>query len=247
MKLVSLSKAVVLFSALSIFQVFGADALSDKEAITEGMIPTEQFLLMEMKAALTPGLNKEGVALAVRNHRLVIAINKAAKGPHAQTMTVYENGEEILKEKVSTGTEKEVTSSSGRKYITATPKGFFRPTKIYRDYLSYTWNAPMPNAVFFIGGIAIHATGKSQYQNLGSRASGGCVRTKLEVSQFIREKIMETGAGNRPGQYEVVKEAEGRNRIRYNAVSVDKLDRYSGELLNEKVISWDTVIIVYEE
>lgn len=245
MKLFSFTKMMMLFSALSLVQ--GAYAFSDSEAQAEGMIPVEEYILLEMNAATTPGLNSAGVAQAVRNHRMVIAINKATKGPDAQTMTMYENGSVILREKISTGREKEEKAKSGRVYVSTTPKGFFRPTKIYKDYLSYTWNAPMPNAVFFIGGIAIHATGTSSYAQLGTRASGGCIRTKLETSQFVRTKVMDTGTGSRPGQFEIEKEAEGRNRIRKNSVSVDKLDRYSGDMLNEQVISWDTVIIVYEE
>lgn len=247
MKFISFSKAMVLFSALTLSQFNNAFALTDNEALEEGMMTVDEFAMTEMKAALTPGLNRDGVAEAVRNHRLVIAVNKAAKGPGAQTLTMYENGVEILKQKISTGRERQEKASSGRVYVSTTPKGFFRPTKIYKDYLSYTWNAPMPNAVFFIGGIALHATTKSHYAELGTRASGGCVRLLLETSKFIREKVMETGAGNQPGQFKVVTTEKGRNQILSNSVSVDRIDRYSGELLNEKINSWDTVIIVYEE
>ena len=241
------SKTMILASAFALFQAQGAYAFTDSEAIEEGMIPVEDYILMEMNAATTPGLNSQGVAQAVRNNRMVIAVNKATKGPDAQTMTIYENGSVILREKISTGREKQENSKSGRVYVSTTPKGFFRPTKIYKDYLSYTWNAPMPNAVFFVGGIAIHATGKSHYPELGTRASGGCVRTKLETSEFVRNKVMETGRGNRPGQFTIEKEAQGRNRIAKNSVTVDQVNRNNGDLLNEQVTSWDTVIVVYEE
>lgn len=237
-------KVFFLASSMSLLST-GALALTDHQALAEGMTPIEEYTLTEMKAALTPGLTSEGVLEAARRHRLVIAINKAAKGPEAQTLTMYENGIEIFKEKISTGRERREKAKSGRVYISATPKGYFRPTKMYRDYLSYTWNAPMPNAVFFIGGIAIHATTKSHYKELGTRASGGCVRTILETSKMIREKIMETGRG--VGQYSILAEAKGRNRIANNMVSVDKISRHSGDILNEKINSWDTVIIVYEE
>jgi hypothetical protein len=113
--------------------------------------------------------------------------------------------------------------------------------------MSYTWKAEIPNAVFFIGGIAIHATGKSQYQALGTRASGGCTTTTLAASKLIRSKMMDTGRGSQPGQYELLKESAGRNRITKNTVSVYKIDRYNGSMLNGKVKLWDTVIIVYEE
>lgn len=222
-------------------------ALTDREALAEGMLPIEAYMMAEMDAIVNPNLSSEGVARAVRSHRLVIAVNKAAKGPHAQTLTLYENGSEILRQKISTGREKEEKAKSGRVYFSSTPKGFFRPTKIYKDYLSYTWKAPMPNAVFFIGGIALHATSPSHYAELGTRASGGCVRLMIETSKLLREKVMETGMGSQPGQYDVVKEDEGRNRIANNTVKVDAIQRQTGDILNNKINSWDTVIIVYEE
>lgn len=240
-------KSVLLAASMTVLSVTSAHALTDEQALAEGMMPIEEYVMSEMKAALTPGLNSEGVAEAVRRHRLVIAINKAASGPEAQTMTIYENGVEILKEKISTGREKKETAKSGKIYFSVTPKGFFRPTKVYRDYMSYTWKAPMPNAVFFIGGIAIHATTPSLYNQLGKRASGGCIRTIQETSQLVREKVMETGLGSQPGQFSIVKESAGRNRIGNNTISVNQIDRNSGSLLTTKVNSWDTVIIVYEE
>lgn len=240
-------KTLMLLTAFAAVNISGAHALTDEQALAEGMTPIEQYMMSEMNAALTPGLNSEGVAQAVRSHRLVIAVNKAAKGPGAQTLTMYENGVEILKQKISTGREKTEKAKSGRVYLSTTPKGFFRATKMYQDYLSYTWNAPMPNAVFFIGGIALHATTKSHYAELGTRASGGCVRLLLETSKLIRTKVMETGRGAQPGQYKVVKEAAGRNIIAGNTVAVDQISRQTGDMLNAKVNSWDTVIIVYEE
>lgn len=245
MKIQALPKLV--FLTLLTIGTTSAFALTDQEALEDGMMPIEDYVVSEMKAVVTPGLNNEGVARAVQTHRLVIAINKAAKGPDAQTLRIFENGVEVLKEKISTGREKEEKAKSGRVYFSTTPKGFFRPTKVYRDYMSYTWQAPMPNAVFFIGGIAVHATGKSHYPELGTRASGGCVRTKLEISKLIREKVMETGKGKEPGQFKVVKESEGRNRITNNMVVVDKINRQTGDIMNAKLNSWDTVIVVYEE
>lgn len=239
-------KPILLGTMLSALSL-NALALTDMEATDLGYTLESEFLMSEMKSVLTPGLNSEGVEEAVRNHRLVIAINKANKGSEAQTLRMFENGVEILKTKVSTGKEERVKSASGRVYISTTPKGFFRPTKVYRDYLSYTWNAPMPNAVFFIGGIAIHATGPSNYAALGKRASGGCVRVKQEISKEVREKVMETGRGSSVGDYKVIAEAKGRNRIGNNTVKVPQLARDSGNLLQTKVDSWDTVIIVYEE
>lgn len=247
MKMISFSKMMILAATMTLAPISGAFALTDMEALEEGMMPMEDYIVSEMKAVVTPGLNNEGVLRAAQTHRLVIAINKAAKGPDAQLMRVFENGVETMREKISTGREKEEKAKSGRTYFSTTPKGYFRPTKLYRDYMSYTWKAPMPNAVFFIGGIAIHATGKSHYPELGTRASGGCVRTKLEISKLIREKVMDTGRGSQEGQFKIVRESEGRNRVTNNSVVVDQISRTTGDILNAKLNSWDTVIVVYEE
>ena len=232
-----------------------AHALTDEEALAEGMTPIDSrysnlmtndpFLMMKNFANANP--TAFDIEEAIRTHRLVITVNKASTGPTAQTLIMYENGVEVFRDKISTGREKQEKATSGRVYFSTTPKGFYRPEKIYTDYLSYTWDAPMPNSVFIVGGIAIHATKEAYYQNLGSRASGGCVRTKLATSKFIREKVMDTGMGSAPGQYKIVNEAKGRNRIMNNSVQVDQISRTSGKIINNKVQSWDAVVVVYEQ
>lgn len=182
----------------------------------------------------------------ISDNRVVIVINKAKVGAEAQTLKLFENGVEVMKIKVSTGKEERVVSTSGRTYVSTTPVGFYRPTKMYTDYLSYTWNAPMPNAVFFIGGIAIHATGSSNYAKLGTRASGGCVRTTLADSKKIRELVMESGKGSAPGNYVIAREAAGRNIIRGNSLMVPAISKATGLKATGTINSWETVIHVHE-
>jgi lipoprotein-anchoring transpeptidase ErfK/SrfK len=56
-----------------------------------------------------------------------------------------------------------------------TPTGAFRPTRMYTMIHSLKYdNAPMPHAIFFTGGYAIHGTGAVGH--LGHTASHGCVR-----------------------------------------------------------------------
>jgi len=64
--------------------------------------------------------------------------------------------------------------SSGREGH-LTPRGTFRPQWAAKMWYSRKYdNAPMPNAVFFVGGVAVHGT---QYTRmLGQPASHGCVR-----------------------------------------------------------------------
>lgn len=64
--------------------------------------------------------------------------------------------------------------SSGREGY-PTPRGVFRPQWASKMWYSRKYdNAPMPNAVFFSGGVAVHAT--QAIGMLGSPASHGCVR-----------------------------------------------------------------------
>jgi hypothetical protein len=81
-----------------------------------------------------------------------------------QEMEVYVNGNLRHTWKIS----------SGRAGY-STPRGTYRPQRIYSSYFSKKYdNAPMPSAVFFSGGFAVHGTG--HISALGRRASHGCVR-----------------------------------------------------------------------
>lgn len=81
-----------------------------------------------------------------------------------QEMEVYINGTLRHKWKISSG-----------KAGFSTPRGTYRPQRIYSSYFSRKYdNAPMPSAVFFRGGYAVHGTG--HVSALGRRASHGCIR-----------------------------------------------------------------------
>lgn len=81
-----------------------------------------------------------------------------------QRMLVFVKGRLKHKWQVSTGR---------RRY--RTPTGNYRPTRLERDYYSRKYNnSPMPHAIFFHGGYAIHGT--DYVRQLGRPASHGCVR-----------------------------------------------------------------------
>jgi lipoprotein-anchoring transpeptidase ErfK/SrfK len=64
--------------------------------------------------------------------------------------------------------------SSGRKGF-LTPHGRYRVKRMHKTYYSRKYdNAPMPHAMFFRGGYAIHGT--YNVRSLGRPASHGCVR-----------------------------------------------------------------------
>lgn len=93
-----------------------------------------------------------------------------------QSATVYHYGNPVKSFLVSTGREGLERAKSGRVYFTTTPTGWYSPKRYIRNHWSSTWEANMEYAIFFIGGVAVHATTPSHYDELGRKASGGCVR-----------------------------------------------------------------------
>ncbi|WP_222390678.1 L,D-transpeptidase [Rhizobium leguminosarum] len=91
-----------------------------------------------------------------------------------QMMTVSENGFVKYRWKVS-------TARNG--YVT--PTGSWSAKWLSRDHRSRKYdNAPMPYAVFFNGGYAVHAT--FDLKRLGRPASHGCVRLHPDnAAQFF--------------------------------------------------------------
>jgi lipoprotein-anchoring transpeptidase ErfK/SrfK len=73
-----------------------------------------------------------------------------------------------------------------------TPRGTFRVQRTARVYYSKKYdNAPMPNAVFFHYGFAVHAT--NYVRNLGRPASHGCVRLSPDNAEDFYELVQEYG------------------------------------------------------
>ncbi len=86
----------------------------------------------------------------------------------SQTMTVSQNGFVRYRWKVST---------ARKGYVT--PQGSWSAKWLSRNHRSRKYdNAPMPYAVFFNGGYAVHAT--FDLKRLGRPASHGCIRLHPE-------------------------------------------------------------------
>ena len=101
-----------------------------------------------------------------------------------QTMTVTRYGKIVHTWKVS-------TARSGYK----TPSGEWRPYRMHVMWRSIKYdNAPMPYAVFYDGGYAIHGT--TAVSRLGSPASHGCVRLLTDNAQTFYNLVREVGPGN---------------------------------------------------
>jgi lipoprotein-anchoring transpeptidase ErfK/SrfK len=76
-----------------------------------------------------------------------------------------------------------------------TPTGAWQPTWLSIDHRSKTYdNAPMPFAVFFKDGYAVHAT--DYVKRLGQPASHGCVRLSPENAAAFFKLVQAYGKGN---------------------------------------------------
>jgi lipoprotein-anchoring transpeptidase ErfK/SrfK len=76
-----------------------------------------------------------------------------------------------------------------------TPTGKWKPTWLSKNHKSKTYdNAPMPYAVFFVGGYAIHGT--DAVGRLGKPASHGCIRLAPENAAAFFQLVQAYGKFN---------------------------------------------------
>ena len=75
-----------------------------------------------------------------------------------------------------------------------TPTGDYGPTWLSPNHWSKKYDAPMPYAVFFNGGYAIHAT--DAVARLGQPASHGCVRLAKDKAAMFFQLVDEFGKHN---------------------------------------------------
>ncbi|MCX5493169.1 L,D-transpeptidase [Kaistia dalseonensis] len=81
--------------------------------------------------------------------------------------------------------------STGRKGY-ETPPGQFRPDYLSADHRSKKYDdAPMPFAVFFNDGIAVHGT--TEVKRLGKPASHGCVRLDKANAEVFFNAVASVG------------------------------------------------------
>lgn len=243
-------KLVILFFSMlfSVYSFSDYDSLTDEQAIELGMT----------KVSYSKSNEKQGYGSAPfsfkERHKyiadIVVVINKGRRSflnTTGQTVRIYQNGVLLHKFNASTGSEKEVVTTSGRKYKATTPTGIYRPKRAYLDYSSRTFfGATMDYAVFFTGGIAIHATDESAYRRLGRRASGGCIRLKREDARTINEIIRSSGNGD--GRW-VDASVEGLDRKLYiDRVKLYDMNKSIGFLLknDKKIWTYDTAIVVVD-
>ena len=125
------------------------------------------------RAALAASLLASTASLALAKVKIDVDLT-------SQTMHVEANGKS-MNWKVSSG-----------KFGYETPAGAYKVLWMDKDHFSDTYDkAPMPNAIFFAPGYAIHGASKSAW---GHPASHGCVRLPVGLSAQLFEMVKKPGA-----------------------------------------------------
>jgi lipoprotein-anchoring transpeptidase ErfK/SrfK len=129
--------------------------------------------------ALAAAVAVAGAALTPARADVVVQIDKPS-----QRMSVSVDGMMRYSWPVSTG-----RSGYG------TPSGVFHPQLMARRWYSRKYyNSPMPHAIFFYGGFAIHGT--YELSRLGGPASHGCVRLNPSHAATLFSLVERSGAGH---------------------------------------------------
>lgn len=101
-----------------------------------------------------------------------------------QVMEVFHEGRRLFEWPVSTG-----------KTGMGTPQGIWKPWILSKNHRSRKYNnAPMPFAIFYDGGFAIHGT--DQERKLGRPASHGCVRLSKTHAKILFNMVKAEGMEN---------------------------------------------------
>jgi hypothetical protein len=109
---------------------------------------------------------------------IVVTISKSQ-----QRLAVQVDGAELYRWPVSTGRRGH-----------ATPNGTFHPTHLERHWYSHQYQmTPMPWAMFFFRGYAVHGT--MEAYNLGHAASHGCVRLRPDHAATLFSMVHKRSLG----------------------------------------------------
>ncbi len=126
---------------------------------------------------------------------VVMVVDRATQELHVSV-----NGVETYVWPVSTGRKLEWTRPGTYTVFTPQTEAYvhYHSHKVYCERNARTGHercvhASMPYALFFDVGRAIHAATSNEYAKLGTRASHGCVRVRLEYAQTLFELVQKYG------------------------------------------------------
>ena len=134
---------------------------------------------MRRSSAITIIALGAAVAASDAEAKLDLFIDKST-----QQISVIQNGRLLYVWPVSTGQDR-----------FSTPSGVYTPERLERTWFSRAYyNSPMPHAIFFHHGFAIH--GSYDIARLGGPASHGCVRLHPQDAALLYGMVEQEGPGN---------------------------------------------------
>jgi L,D-transpeptidase catalytic domain len=134
---------------------------------------------MRRSSAITMIALGAAVAASDAEAKLDLFIDKST-----QQISVIQNGRLLYVWPVSTGQDR-----------FSTPSGVYAPERLERTWFSRAYyNSPMPHAIFFHSGYAIH--GSYDIARLGGPASHGCVRLHPQDAALLYGMVEQEGPGN---------------------------------------------------
>jgi L,D-transpeptidase catalytic domain len=135
--------------------------------------------VMRRSSAITIIALGAAVAASDAEAKLDLFIDKST-----QQISVIQNGRLLYVWPVSTGRDR-----------FSTPSGVYAPERLERTWFSRAYyDAPMPHAIFFHHGYAIH--GSYDIARLGGPASHGCIRLHPQDAAQLYGMVEQEGPGN---------------------------------------------------
>jgi hypothetical protein len=129
--------------------------------------------------ALGAGVLGVAITASAAQARLDLYVDKSA-----QQMSVIQNGALLYVWPVSTGHDRH-----------SAPSGVYTPERLERSWFSKAYyNAPMPHAIFFHNGYAIH--GSRDISKVGGPASYGCIRLHPHDAALLFSMVQRAGPSN---------------------------------------------------
>lgn len=175
------------------------------------------ILIFMSLAVVCTQANQDVLSEAISEFPIVIYVNKSVRSKMGQKIVVFKEGRQIITEKVSTGREQFEAER-----FSSTPKGFFTPTFLVENHVASKSGIPMPYSIFFNENIALHQAVQENrgLNQLGMRASSGCVRLSDHLAPKLFQLVSETGMGRMPiisedGKVSVTRDGEMYKANRY--------------------------------
>ncbi len=124
----------------------------------------------------------------------IVLATSAATGASAALLVYIDRSSQRMDVVVDGVTRFRWPISTGRRGL-GTPTGVFHPQMLARSWFSRRYyNSPMPYAIFFHRGYAIHGT--YELSRLGGPASHGCVRLHPQNAAILFSLVRQEGPRN---------------------------------------------------